>query len=402
MYTASKPMRRSSAPTLHDVAREAGVSAMTVSVVVNGTGSNVRVSDDTRRRIHAAATRLHYRPNAYARGLSRRRMDTIGVVAVVDGHEVNLYFLEILNGVLEAAAENRQNTIVYSVKEWTEEHLNVTQFCDGRADGIVFIAPTLTAEFIEAMHQRHLPFVTIHHESVLPGIFNFDVENEKGARAMVCHLIAQGHRRILFLTGDMQSIDAVQRLAGYRDALEEAGVSYDSSLVVPGSYSSASGRQRTEQILSENRFASLPTAIFCGNDAIALGCMEALAEKQIRVPTDISVAGFDDTLTARITTPQLTTIRQPFRQMGRRAVEVLLPQIGVSGSDDRSKKMFKGTEQEACAVEEVLVVAADVAADVAASLTQELSHAEIFDVELIVRGSVGPPPTKSFSYVMGI
>jgi LacI family transcriptional regulator len=376
-------MRRSSAPTLHDVAREAGVSAMTVSVVINGTGSNTRVSENTRHRILDAATRLRYRPNAYARGLSRRRMDTIGVVAVVDGYEVNVYFLEILNGVLEAAAEHGQNTIVFSVKGWESEHLNLNQFCDGRADGIIFIAPTLTSEFAEALNQRHLPFVTIHHGGELPGIFNFDVENEKGAYSVVQYLMSQGHHRILHLSGEPQGFDAIHRLAGYRSALEEAGIRYEDSLVVPGSYSAWSGRQRMEKILTENRFDPFPTAIFCGSDAIALGCMEVLAENQIRVPEDVSIVGFDDTLTARITTPQLTTIRQPFRQMGRRSVEVLLPQINPEPSEVNDKRDFRKIGQEESTT---LVSGPD---------SRKRHHTEVFDVELVIRGSVGTPRSHS-------
>ncbi|MES2461154.1 MAG: LacI family DNA-binding transcriptional regulator [Armatimonadota bacterium] len=376
-------MRRSSAPTLNDVAREAGVSAMTVSVVVNGTGSNTRVSEDTRRRIHAAATRLCYRPNAYARGLSRRRMDTIGVVAVVDGNEVNLYFLEILNGVLEAAAERGQNTIVFSVKGWQPEHLNVTQFCDGRADGMIFIAPNLTPEFAEALQQRHLPFVTIHHGSELPNTVNFDVENERGAYTMVRHLIDQGHRRILYLSGDADGYDVRQRLAGYRRAVEEAGLPFDESLVFPGSYSSNSGRQRMTQILAQNLFGPFPTAIFCGNDATALGVMEVLTENGIRVPEDVSLAGFDDTLTAQIITPQLTTMRQPFRHMGRRSVEVLISQINASRGDSPAND-FQRLEQE------------EGAPAGSAYPVQKTPDIDVFEVELIIRGSVGRPPLHPF------
>jgi DNA-binding LacI/PurR family transcriptional regulator len=133
------------------------------------------------------------------------------------------------------------------------------------------------------------------------------------------------------------------------------------------------------QILTEKRFDPFPTAVFCGNDAVALGCMEVLAENQIRVPEEVSVAGFDDTLTARITTPQLTTIRQPFRQMGRRAVEALLPQINDSRGS-RKKDAIQQIEQE------------ESAAVISAEHARKQPHTEVFDVELVVRGSVGPPP----------
>ncbi len=373
-------MRRSSAPTLHDVAREAGVSAMTVSVVINGTGSNTRVSDNTRSRIVAAAERLRYRPNAYARGLSRRRMDTIGVVAVVDGLEVNVYFLELLNGVLEAAAKLGQNTIIFSVQGWDSESLNVTQLCDGRADGIIFIAPTLTQEFAEALRTRHLPFVTVHNGTELSGVLNLDVANELGAYEIMCHLIAEGHRRILHLPGEMTVVGTQHRLAGYRRALMEADLPVDERLIVPGTYSVASGLHRMREILSSGLPDSFPTAIFCGSDGIALGCLEALTERGIRVPQDVSVAGFDDTLTARSATPPLTTVRQPLRKMGRGAAERLVLAIKASRGEIDQELNFQETisEQEVSAVQ-------------SPARSQQTTYSEIYNLELVVRGSVGPP-----------
>jgi DNA-binding LacI/PurR family transcriptional regulator len=151
------------------------------------------------------------------------------------------------------------------------------------------------------------------------------------------------------------------------------------------------------EILHQNRFDPFPTAIFCGSDAIALGAMEVLTENQIRIPEDVSLAGFDDTLTARITKPQLTTMRQPFRHMGRRAVEVLLPQIDASRNKDdpiedpmNKLNMSQSTEQEESAFTASFADAA-----------QKLSFSEVFDVELVVRGSVGPPSPESISLSPG-
>lgn len=360
-------MRRSIAPTLQDVAREVGVSAMTVSVVLNGARSATRVSETTRTRIFDAAARLRYRPNAVARGLSRRRMDTIGVVATIDGGELNLYFLEVLNGILEAAAEHEQNTTVFSVREWKEEQLKITEYCDGRVDGMIFIAPHLNADFVEALRNRHTPFVTVHNSVDLPDIYNLEANNERGAYEAVRYLIARGHRRILhFAGGGCAVLGARQRIAGYRRALEEADIPFDDSMVIAGEYSAYCGRTRMEMLLKESRSTPLPSAVFCGNDAVAFGCMEALAVHGLRVPEDISIVGFDDTLTARMTTPQLTTVRQPFRLLGRRAVEMLMPQIREE------------TTEEDTATPESFP-----------------PRTEVYEVELVVRGSVGEPPAHS-------
>ena len=148
----NKTMRRSNAPTLQDVAQKSGVTAMTVSVVLNGANSATRVSPATRARIIAAATELHYRPSGVARGLSRRRMDIIGIVAIVSHAERNLYFLEILTSILEAAARQGQNTTVFSIKDWEADESRILQLCDGRVDGMIFVAPQrLRSEFAESL-----------------------------------------------------------------------------------------------------------------------------------------------------------------------------------------------------------------------------------------------------------
>jgi len=355
-------MRRSTTVTLQDVAREVGVSAMTVSVVLHGNRSTSRVSDATRERILEAATRLRYRPNAVARGLSRRRMDTIGVVAVIDGGELNLYFLELLNGVLEGAAKHGQNTTIFSVSpDWTQNETRILEFCDGRVDGMVFIAPRLSPAFAETL-QHHTPFVTLHSNRALPGIYDLEVDDEGGAYCAVRHLIEHGHRRILHFTGQLELTGAQQRLAGYRRALEEAGIPCDEALVIPCGFSSNTGRGFMGELLDSGRLDPLPTAIFGANDAIASGCLEAMAIRGLRAPDHLSVVGFDDTLAARTTVPPLTTIRQPFRDLGYRAVDLLLGQIQ-----------------------------GDVAPAAASPRT------EVFDVELVTRGSVGPPPDPPVS-----
>jgi LacI family transcriptional regulator len=336
---------------------------MVASVVLNGAKSSTRVSEETRSRILEAAARLGYRPNEAARGLMRRRMDAIGVVAVIDiGEEINLYILEVLNGILEAASEYGQNTTVFSIKDWQRDEARVLQFCDGRIDGMVLIAPSFSSDFLKHV-RSHPPWVTLHSNHVLPGVPGLDVDNEGGAHAIVQYLVAQGHRRILHITGPRANTDAQLRVAGYRRALEEAGIPFDEALVLPGDYNTYAGRECMKTLLEKGGVDTLPTAIFCASDAIAYGCMEILAKYGLRVPDDISVAGFDDTLTARMTSPPLTTVRQPFRMMGRRAVERLLSAIR----------------------EEDAAEAAD--GDASAAVPQ----VEVLPVELVVRASVAPP-----------
>ncbi len=355
-------MRNKNATTLQDIAREAGVTAMTVSAVLNGSTSSTRVSAGTRSRIHEVAERLRYRPNAVARGLSRRRMDTLGVCSSIDGQELNLYFLEVLNGILEAGVQRGQNTTVFSVGDWQRDEAKLLAFCDGRVDGMICIAPHFSPTFADTL-QQHTPFITLHSNEALPHTHNLTVDDEGGAYAATQHLITQGHRRILHFAADLRFTSPQCRLHGYRRALSEAGLAYDPALVIPGTFSAASGRDRMTALLAEDRLKPFPTALFCANDAIAYGCVEALTLRGLRIPQDISVVGFDDTLTARMTFPPLTTVRQPFREMGRRAVELLLPQIESQTTPS------------------------------AGSLSGQLSEAsqDVFPLELILRSSVGPP-----------
>jgi DNA-binding LacI/PurR family transcriptional regulator len=248
-------------------------------------------------------------------------MDAIGVAALIDGGEVNVYFLEVLNGILEASAAHGQNITVFSIANWGAEAHRITGFCDGRVDGMILIAPGLAAP---ATLCHHTPFVTIHGNEAQPQPHNIDVDNEGGAYVLTRYLIEEGHTEIAHFPGSPDLIGARQRLAGFRRAIEEADLPFDERRVVSGNFSAWSGRQRAKQMLGAAGHAPLPTAIFCGSDAIAYGCMEVLEAAGIRVPADISIAGFDDTLTARMTRPPLTTVRQPFREMGRCAVETVL------------------------------------------------------------------------------
>ncbi len=350
-------MKRSSATTLQDVAREAGVSAMTVSAVLNGARSGTRVSETTRARVQEIAARMRYRANGVARGLSRRRMDTLGVIAAIDGHEVNFYFLEVLKGILEASAEHEQNTTVLSISHWERDEPKILKFCDGRVDGVIFVGSGLTPAFADTL-MHHVPFVTIHNAHPLLNTHDLTVDDASGAYRAVQHMTSHGHRRIAHFTGDMALAGSLQRLAGYRRALEDAGISYDEALVFPGDFNADSGRSRMNALLDGPGLR--PTGVFCANDAVAYGAMEVLNRRGIGVPEELSLVGFDDMLLARMTTPHLTTIRQPFREMGQMAVALLLQQTIPPTGDNAPPPAPPSTH--------------------------------VLDVELIVRQTVGPPP----------
>ncbi|HEY0945166.1 MAG TPA: LacI family DNA-binding transcriptional regulator [Opitutaceae bacterium] len=325
----NKPQR---AATLADVGRAAGVSAMAASAVLNGVRTSSRISLATRERILAAAAELRYRPNAAARALLQRRMNTIGVVAVIDGGgtpgagELNQYFLEIFNGVIEDAALRNQNATVLTLHDWQRDLYRLAGFCDGRVDGIILLAPTIPATLSGALPE-HTPFVSIHSNTPLPNVINLESDEETGAFQMVQHLIAEGHRRIVHMCGESALLGAQRRISGYRRALAAARIPFEPALLIETGYSHLVARRIVRDWLGKNTGKPLPDAIFAANDGVAIACLECLAEIGVKVPGDISVAGFDDTLAARTTVPQLSTVRQPLRAMGARAVEVLLQRI---------------------------------------------------------------------------
>lgn len=319
------------AATLADVGRAAGVSAMAASAVLNCAKTSSRIAPETRARILAAAAKLNYRPNVAARALAARRMNTIGVAAVVDPQgKFNHYFMEVFNGVIEAAARLDQNTTVFTLHDWHDAVGRVSGFCDGRIDGLILLAPVLS-ETEGAQLPLHTPFVALHSNAPLPSVVNIESDEETGFYEIVSHLISLGHRRILHLSGDSNFLGAQRRTHGYLRALADAGIAADPALQVESGSSLEAGRASLRKWLQANVGQPHPEAIVCYNDSVAFGCLEVLAEAGLRVPTDISVSGFDDTLAARTTVPQLATVRQPLREMGQRAVEVLLSRIGQAG-----------------------------------------------------------------------
>ena len=173
---------------------------MAASAVLNSVKTSSRISADTRERILAAAAHLQYRPNAAARALLHRRMNTIGIAAILDENELNHYFLALFNGVLASATHYDQNTTVFTLHDWRNDTRRFDSICDGRIDGLILFAPTFDAAVAAAL-PKHTPYVTIHANTPIPGAVNIESDEENGAFMMVEHLISQGHRRIMHIAG---------------------------------------------------------------------------------------------------------------------------------------------------------------------------------------------------------
>lgn len=321
------PRRQGKAATLEDVGREAGVSKMAASLVLNGARTSARISAETRALVLAAAERLRYRPNATARGLTHRRMNTIGVVANLLGDEPNLYFLEVFTGVVRAATAAGQSTTVFTLGGWDEAPQRVPAFCDGRIDGLIVLGPILEDDASSWLPQ-HTPFVSVHANRAMAGVVNLECDEESGAFEMVRNMLQLGHRRILHVGGPAGLSGAEERIAGYLRAHAAARVKPPADYILRETFTAEGGRRALDGWLQRHRGEALPDAVFGANDAIALGCIETLHARGLRVPDDVSVVGFDNTLAAR--SAQLSTVHQPLRELGQRAVETLLVRIEAS------------------------------------------------------------------------
>jgi len=305
-------------PTIRDVALHAGVSVATVSYVLNGTRP---VSTGRRERVRLAMADLGYEPNSAARGLKRRRAATIGLI-VPDLR--NQFFAELAAGIEAAAARRDVLLVLCSTNASAEREDYYARLLHGRrVDGVIYLSGTglPPASLIALSASEPVVFV----DERLPGV---DVpfvgaDNRSGARALMAHVLAQGHRRIGVVGGPEGLWTAEQRMAGYREALAAAGLDPDALPAVPGDYTEATGAAAVDALLARDGL----TAVVAANDLMAVGAMLRLRERGLRVPADVSVAGFDDIPLARALTPALTTVRQPAHAMGVAAGEALLARI---------------------------------------------------------------------------
>lgn len=334
-------------PTLADVAREAGVSHVAASVVLNGAKSGTRTSAETRARVIAAAELLRYRPNATARALAHGRTNTIGVVTSYWTAGTNAYFMDVFGGIIEVATAAEQTTSVFMLRNWGEAPRRIPAWGDGRVDGLIVLAPMIGNDASDWM-PTHIPCVTVHSNYAVDGVVNLDSDDEAGAFDAVSRMLALGHRRILHIAGPNVLAGAERRAAGYFRAFAAAGLTPPADHVVHAQLHLAGGRNAMLEWLLRHPGAPLPEAVFCFNDAIALGCMEELKTRGLRVPEDVSVVGFDDTALAG--TARMSTVRQPLHSFGQRAAEILLEQIEARQAGGR----WQGPDQIVLPTELVL------------------------------------------------
>ncbi|HVO55058.1 MAG TPA: LacI family DNA-binding transcriptional regulator [Solirubrobacterales bacterium] len=324
---ASRP---GSGVTLRDVAARAGVSTSTVARVVHGKGY---VAEDTRDRVEAAIREGGFRLNAVASGLKSARTMTIGTLL----HETlpNPFFAEVARGIEHGANEQDYNVLLYNARGSADrEREGVEAFLSQKVDAVVFATPLDPAN-VELADRAGAAVVEVEKPLYGQG-GSVLVDNYAGASAAMEHLISLGHETIGFIGEPLREeplegrpVERVvnERFGGYRDALLRHGLQYDDSLAVLGDYaldagweSLRTGRDYTNRLLEQQPQI---TAIFAGSDLLAAGILQALYERGVRVPTQASVVGFDDTYAQHLT-PPLSTVRQPMFEMGREAAALAI------------------------------------------------------------------------------
>jgi LacI family transcriptional regulator len=303
--------------SIAEVARLAGVSIATASRVVSS--ADYPVSPATKARVLDAARTLDYVPNALARGLLKSQ---IPVVAVIVHDITDPYFAEVVRGVEDAASPAGYLVITCSSERDAEREASYVRLLRSmRAAAVIFAASGLDdPEGNDEIH-KHLAAMradgaaVVHLSPHALGDADVGVDNVAGMASMVAALVGLGHGRIGFLAGPSSLFVARARLAGYRRGLADAGIDFDERLVVHTSFDREGGALGVDTLLA----GDAPfTAICCANDPLAMGALARLAELDVHVPGDVSVAGFDDVPVAAITSPSLTSVRLPLREMGRR------------------------------------------------------------------------------------
>lgn len=314
--------------TIKDVAREASVSVATVSRVFNDA---TVVREDTARRIRDVATSLRYVPHNGARSLITSRTNTLGVLLPDLYGE---FFSEVIRGIDLAARRSGYHLIISSSHSDKTEIEAAMRAMRGRVDGVIVMSPDIDADSLLNVPAT-LPVVLLCSPSRGHEVDSLIIQNCRGAREMVGHLISLGHRRIAILKGAPGNYDASERLRGYRTALREAGIAAERSLERDGGFTEAGGYAATLELLGADPRA---TAIFAANDSMALGALSALRESGVRVPDDIAVAGFDDIPLARYMDPPLSSVRVPIADLGARAVGMLVDGIAHKNEHTRRRE----------------------------------------------------------------
>ena len=311
--------RRSKGPTVADVARLAEVSPMTVSRVVN---HDPKVHESTREKVEKAIAEIGYVPNLAARSLAGGRQCRIGLL---HANPSSAYLSEFLVGSMEAANAMGAQLLVANFEDSATREALVKKLLSHRVDAVLLPPPLSDdLQLIECINRRGLPMAQVATGAPSPLAHAVTIDDEGAAFELTRRLIEMGHRHIGFIGGNPNQTASALRRAGYRRALQSAGLAPDEQLETTGDFTYRSGMACALDLLGR---PLCPTAIFASNDDMAAATVAAAHRLGIAVPQQLSVCGFDDTASATNVWPELTTVRQPVADMAREAVRLLVDAV---------------------------------------------------------------------------
>lgn len=332
--------------TIYDVAAKAGVGIGTVSRVLN---QSQRLAPETRARVLKVIDELRYQPHAYAQGLAKKK--TFAIAAIVPFF-TGYFYVELLKGIQRAVSQHKYDLILYSADDLKKTGAYIRRtLVERRVDGVLLVSLRMPDKYSEEFLRRQLPVVLV--DGYHPAHESITVHNKDGAYGAVKHLVSLGHRAIAIVNGHLTSAPAQQRLAGYQQAMSEAGLEMrpewmlssdelrGEAMMLNDGFNKKAGYLAMQKLLQNP--GARPSAVFMASDIQAMGAIRAIREARLRMPDDIAMVGFDDIELAEYL--GLTTVKQPMLQMGEQAVERLLVLI----------KDFDAERQHQCIETELIV-----------------------------------------------
>lgn len=314
--------------TIYDVAKKAGVGIGTVSRAIN---DSPNINSATKERIRKIADELNYKPHSLAQSLARKKTFTI---AAVVPFFTNYFFIELFKNIQVALAHHGFDLILYNVdQKYQWQHTLDRVLSDRRADGVLIVSIGIDDEYAEKFADAKFPLVLVDNRH--SQVDSIVIANRQAAKEATEHLIKLGHKRVGMINGHLSSFPAIMRMQGYKEALIENGLAIDDEILIicdarvgEHGFNEASGYKAMQRMLNLGK--KMPGAIFVASDVQALGVMRAAKERGIKIPDDLAIVGFDDIEFSKFV--GLTTMRQPFGDMGRMGVERLVELI--SGQQD--------------------------------------------------------------------
>jgi LacI family transcriptional regulator len=305
--------------TIADVAERAGVSKTTVSHVLSGKRP---VAPATRERIEQVIEELGFRPNALARSL---RMQRTQIVALILPDITNPYYPILARGLQDAMVEEGYHAFLCNTDgDKDQEAAFIADAVQRKVDGIVLASLYSRTQDVDAYIKNGIIFVSLSSAIEHPEVDRVSSDNEQGAIYATRYLLERGHRRIGMIGSSLEQHPSSTRLAGYRRALEEAHIPFETVLFAQGDFTRAGGARAMCKLIEQ---AERPTAVFCANDLMAIGAMDAAHELGMRIPDDIAIVGYDDIEAASLVSPKLTTVLNPAYEKGKAAGQLLLERV---------------------------------------------------------------------------